>query len=122
MHMGSFNSILAPHVTQLLTVSKAQRSEDAKCVNKILAGSVIPIKLTLVQILRFRSHKRTLVRHMQQAKDEDHDLRIMLEEGAPNGAVGVETLLLTATMDVLLQPTARMSMDAQSVFVMITGL
>jgi hypothetical protein len=60
--------------------------------------------------------------HRQQAKDEDHDLRIMLEEGAPNGAVGVETLLLTATMDVLLQPTARMSMDAQSVFVMITGL
>jgi hypothetical protein len=45
----------------------------------------------------------------------------MLEEEVLNVVAGVGILLLTDMMDVLHQPTAQMSMDAQFVFVMIIG-
>jgi len=52
----------------------------------------------------------------QQARHEDRDPRILPKEVGLNVVVVVEILLLTDMTDVLLQPTARMSMGAQFVF------
>jgi hypothetical protein len=71
--------------------------------------------------LKFRSHKRTLVTHRQQTKDEDRDLPILPEEAVLIAVAGVETLLLIDTMDVLHRPTAPTSMDGLFEFVMIIG-
>jgi hypothetical protein len=71
--------------------------------------------------LKFRSHKRTLVTHRQQAKDEDRDLQILPEEAVLIAVAGVETLLLIDTMDVLPRPTGPTSMDGLFEFVMIIG-